>query len=133
MADLTKSEFIDIMVPILSDMDEMKESSYSANDAAEAIFREATKNSNSDKITRKQFDALDETRIGLIVSFFIIDKDKSGFVDKAELTSFLQKFYDDSADQELNDALFKEVFGNLEKNGEIKSSMDAFINFILEA
>lgn len=133
MADLTKSEFIDIMVPILSDMDEMKESSYSANDAAEAIFREATKNSNSDKITRKQFDALDETRIGLIVSFFIIDKDKSGFVDKAELTSFLHKFNDDSADQELNDALFKEVFGNIEKNGEIKLSMDAFINFILEA
>jgi Ca2+-binding EF-hand superfamily protein len=133
MADLTKSEFIDIMVPILSDMDEMKESSYTANDAAEAIFREANKNSNSDKITRKQFDALNETRIGLIVSFFIIDKDKSGFVDKAELTSFLHKFIDDSADQELNDALFKEVFGNIEKNGEIKLSMDAFINFILEA
>jgi Ca2+-binding EF-hand superfamily protein len=133
MADLTKSEFIDIMVPILSDMDEMKESSYSANDAAEAIFREATKNSNSDKITRKQFDALDETRIGLIVSFFIIDKDKSGFVDKAELTSFLKKFDDDYADQDLNDALLKEVFDSLEKNGEIKLSMDAFINFILEA
>jgi hypothetical protein len=29
--------------------------------------------------------------------------------------------------------LFKEVFGNIEKNGEIKLSMDAFINFILEA
>ena len=133
MADLTKSEFIDIMVPILSDMDEMKESSYSANDAAEAIFREATKNSNSDKITRKQFDALDETRIGLIVSFFIIDKDKSGFVDKAELTSFLKKFDDDSANQDLNDDLLKEVFDSLENNGKIKLSMDAFINFILEA
>ena len=133
MADLTKSEFIDIMVPILSDMDEMKESSYTANDAAEAIFREANKNSNSDKITRKQFDALNETRIGLIVSFFIIDKDKSGFVDKAELTSFLKKFDDDYADQDLNDALLKEVFDSLEKNGEIKLSMDAFINFILEA
>ena len=129
MGDLTKSEFIDMMVPMLSNLEELKESNYSANDIADAIYKSATKNSNTGKITRQQFDAMDETQIGLIVGFFITDKDKSGFVDKAELKAYLTKY---DTDQELTENDYKELFEAIEEKGEVKLSMDEFINLIIE-
>ena len=47
-----------MLVPIISGLDIMKECHYSANDIAEAMFREVTRNSNADIITRQQFDSL---------------------------------------------------------------------------
>ena len=127
MADLTKSEFIDIMVTTVSSV--MKECNYSASEVAEAIYKSATKNSNTDKITRKQFDALDHTKIGLIVMFFTTDKDKSGFVNKAELKSYFKQFDEDN---QLTENDYKELFDSIEKNGEVKLIMEEFFNFLLD-
>ena len=126
MAELTKSEFINKMLPIIAGFDAMKECNYSANDVAEALFKEATKNSNTDKITKKQFDDMNETKIGLVVAFFVADKDKSGFVDKAEMKAYLKKFDEKLTDDELN-----KIFNFIEIFGEIKLKKDEFINLIL--
>jgi hypothetical protein len=126
MADLSKSEFMVLMEPILSGLDAMKECNYSAKDVAEAMFREAAKNTNTDKITRKQFDAINETKIGVVVAFFVADKDKSGFVDKVEMKAYLKKI-----DAELTDDALNKIFDFIEIFGEVKLKMNEFINLIL--
>jgi hypothetical protein len=126
MADISKSEFMVLMEPILSGLDAMKDCNHSAKDVAEAMFREAAKNTNTDKITRKQFDAINETKIGLIVAFFVADKDKSGFVDKVEMKAYLKKI-----DAEFTDDALNKIFDFIEIFGEVKLKMNEFINLIL--
>ncbi len=123
MAEITKSEFINKMIDELNQMDEMKECKYSVNDVAEALFREATKDSNSDTITREKFDAIDEVKISLIVGFFISDKDKSGFVDKVELKAYLNDVLGmgDVSDEDL-----KELLNSIDTDAEVKLSLDEF-------
>jgi Ca2+-binding EF-hand superfamily protein len=129
MAEITKSEFINKMIDELNQMDEMKECKYSVNDVAEALFREATKNSNSDTITREKFDAIDEVKISLIVGFFISDKDKSGFVDKAELKFYLNDVLGmgDVSDEDL-----KELLNSIDTDAEVKLSLDEFTKVIFK-
>jgi hypothetical protein len=126
MADISKSELMVLMEPILSGLDAMKDSNHSAKDVAKAMFREAAMNTNTDKITRKQFDAINETKIGLIVAFFVADKDKSGFVDKVEMKAYLKKI-----DAELTDDALNKIFDFIEIFGEVKLKMNEFINLIL--
>ena len=68
-------------------------------------------------------------KIGLIVTFFITDKDKSGFVDKAELKAYLKTF---EGDREITDEDFKELFDSVVKDGEVKLSLNEFISFLLD-
>jgi Ca2+-binding EF-hand superfamily protein len=127
MAEITKSEFINKMIDELNQMDEMKECKYSVNDVAEALFREATKDSNSGTITREKFDSIGEVKITLIVGFFISDKDKSGFVDKAELKFYLNDVLGmgDVSDEDL-----KEFLSAIDTDAEVKLSLDEFTKIV---
>ena len=129
MAEITKSEFINKMIDELNQMDEMKECKYSVNDVAEALFREATKDSNSGTITREKFDSIGEVKITLIVGFFISDKDKSGFVDKAELKFYLNDVLGmgDVSDEDL-----KELLNSIDTDAEVKLSLDEFTKVIFK-
>jgi hypothetical protein len=129
MAEISKSEFINKMIDELSQMDEIRECRYSVSDVAEAIFREITKNSNSDIITREAFDAIDAAKTRAIAGFFISDKDKSGFVDKAELKAYLNDVLGmgDVSDEDL-----KELLNSIDTDAEVKLSLDEFTKVIFK-
>jgi hypothetical protein len=128
MSEITKSEFISKMIDELSQMDEMKECQFSVNDVAEAIFREVTKNSNTDTIIRETFDAIDAATIRVIAGFFISDKDKSGFVDKAELKAYLN---DVLGWEGITDGDIKELLSSTGTDAQEKLSLDKFMEILL--
>jgi Ca2+-binding EF-hand superfamily protein len=95
MTELTQSEFVDLMVPKISSLNDMKGCNYSANEIAETIFRVAAKKrideKERDKAHRRQFDALGLPQIRFIVGFFVMDLDKSGFIKKDDLKEIIKR------------------------------------------
>ena len=93
------------------------------------LFRELTKNSNIDTITWETFDAIDAAKTIAIAGFFISDKDKSGFVDKAELKAYLN---DVLGMEVVSDGGLKELLSSIDTDAEVKLSLDEFTKVVFK-
>ena len=140
MTEFTQSEFVDLMVPKISGMNDMKGCNYSAKEIAEAIFRVAAKKrlneKDRDKVHRIQFDELGSSQIRHIIGFFVMDVDKAGFIKKNDLKEIINRVQPEEFFKQ-NSITLNEytawLFEKLDSNEDGLLSMDEHISFSVDS